>query len=182
MLVPLEIEKAALADVFRLSSDCLAIRKGKIEVLDFPALGLRLATAGHGKSQFALQTQFLLHHLPETMAVVCGGCAGALSEKVRALDLVIGEKSVEHDFKLGFVKKPLPEFKADTALLTAFRNLDFDSCQVHFGPIASGDEDVMDRVRAREISLATNALAVAWEGAGGARACRFNAIPFIEIR
>jgi len=25
-------------------------------------------------------------------------------------------------------------------------------------------------------------LAVAWEGAGGARACRFSGVPFIEIR
>jgi adenosylhomocysteine nucleosidase len=25
-------------------------------------------------------------------------------------------------------------------------------------------------------------LAVAWEGAGGARACRFNDMPFIEVR
>lgn len=28
----------------------------------------------------------------------------------------------------------------------------------------------------------TGALAVAWEGAGGARACHFSGIPFVEIR
>jgi nucleoside phosphorylase len=28
----------------------------------------------------------------------------------------------------------------------------------------------------------TGALAVAWEGAGGARACQFNNVPFVEIR
>ena len=30
--------------------------------------------------------------------------------------------------------------------------------------------------------LRTGALAVAWEGAGGARACHFSGIPFLEIR
>ncbi len=28
----------------------------------------------------------------------------------------------------------------------------------------------------------TGALAMAWEGAGGARACQFSAMPFVEIR
>ena len=28
----------------------------------------------------------------------------------------------------------------------------------------------------------TGALAMAWEGAGGARACQFSGVPFIEIR
>jgi adenosylhomocysteine nucleosidase len=28
----------------------------------------------------------------------------------------------------------------------------------------------------------TGAIAVAWEGAGGARACRFSGVPFLEIR
>ena len=28
----------------------------------------------------------------------------------------------------------------------------------------------------------TDALAAAWEGAGGARACKFSGIPFVEVR
>ena len=51
-----------------------------------------------------------------------------------------------------------------------------------FGPIASGDETVVDRERRRELHQLTGALAVAWEGAGGARACHFSEVPYIEVR
>ena len=52
----------------------------------------------------------------------------------------------------------------------------------HFGPIASGDGDVIDAVRRQEIQHLTGALVVAWESAGGACACRFSGLPFVEIR
>jgi nucleoside phosphorylase len=53
---------------------------------------------------------------------------------------------------------------------------------VTFGGIASGDEDVVGARRAAQIRAATNAVCVAWEGSGGARAARFNGISFLEIR
>jgi adenosylhomocysteine nucleosidase len=59
---------------------------------------------------------------------------------------------------------------------------DKPSFQVNFAPVASGDEDVMDIDRREAIHKLTGAFAVAWEGAGGARACQFSNIPFIEIR
>jgi nucleoside phosphorylase len=54
--------------------------------------------------------------------------------------------------------------------------------EIHFGKIASGDEDIFERSGAEELHNHTNALAVAWEGAGGARATRFMGIPYLEIR
>jgi adenosylhomocysteine nucleosidase len=54
--------------------------------------------------------------------------------------------------------------------------------RVHFGPIASGDEDIVDTARAAEVLGATQALCVAWEGSGGARAARFSGIGFVEVR
>ena len=36
--------------------------------------------------------------------------------------------------------------------------------------------------RCDELRHATGALAVAWEGAGGARAARFSGVPFLEVR
>ena len=41
---------------------------------------------------------------------------------------------------------------------------------------------MVETERKRALHESTGALAVAWEGAGGARACAFNRIPFIEIR
>ena len=57
-----------------------------------------------------------------------------------------------------------------------------DSFKVHFGKVASGDEDIIERIRAQELNTLTGALAVAWEGAGGARASCFMGIPHLEIR
>jgi adenosylhomocysteine nucleosidase len=56
------------------------------------------------------------------------------------------------------------------------------SFKVHFGAMASGDEDVIEAERGTSLHQSTGALAVAWEGAGGARACAFSNVPFIEIR
>ena len=54
--------------------------------------------------------------------------------------------------------------------------------KVWFGPVASGDEDIVTAKRSRELQEATGALVAAWEGAGGAKACRFSETPFLEIR
>jgi nucleoside phosphorylase len=48
--------------------------------------------------------------------------------------------------------------------------------------IASGDEDIVTIERAAELHTQTGAVAVAWEGAGVARACLFSQIPYLEIR
>ncbi|MDT8273248.1 MAG: hypothetical protein RRA35_08645, partial [Desulfomonilia bacterium] len=56
------------------------------------------------------------------------------------------------------------------------------SFRIHFGSIASGDEVICDPQRKCSLHEETGALAVAMEGAGGARACRFSAVPFLEVR
>ena len=53
---------------------------------------------------------------------------------------------------------------------------------MHWSLFASGDEDVIELERKKQIQRRTGALVVAWEGAGGARACQFSGIPFMEIR
>ena len=54
--------------------------------------------------------------------------------------------------------------------------------RVHFGAVASGDEDITGAERSRALYESTGALVVAWEGAGGARACAFSGVPFVEVR
>jgi adenosylhomocysteine nucleosidase len=53
---------------------------------------------------------------------------------------------------------------------------------VHFGGVASGDEDIIDVARGEELAKLTDCIAVAWEGAGGARACQFSEKRFVELR
>jgi adenosylhomocysteine nucleosidase len=138
---------------------------------------LALAVGGHGKVQFGVTASFLIHHLQPRL-VICAGAAGALVPWLKPLDVVAAERTVEHDFNLRFVQRPLPSFPGANQPLERLRSLE----GLHVGPVASGDEDILDPERAREIHAKTGALVVAWEGAGGARACTFHRTPYLELR
>ena len=157
---------------------------GRIVTHHFKALDLAVGVGGHGKTQFGLQTQHLLDHAPNTEAVVCFGAAGALADDLAVGDVVVATETVEHDYTLRFVSRPLPRFVGDAVLLSTLRGLSHHAFPfaVHFGIVASGDEDVIEGERAAALRQATEARAVGWEGAGGARACRFSRVPFVELR
>ena len=157
---------------------------GKLPVVYFPDLNLLVAQGGLGKAQFAVQTQHLLDNCPDLQLVICAGAAGALIKELAIGDIVVATETVEHDIRNQFGPPLLPRFAGDAAMVTTFRRMQLvnPGFQVHFGPIASGDEDVIDIARGREIHQRTRALVVAWEGGGGARACQFSGIPFVEIR
>ncbi|MCB0063417.1 MAG: 5'-methylthioadenosine/S-adenosylhomocysteine nucleosidase [Caldilineaceae bacterium] len=156
---------------------------GNLSAVRFPALDMIVALGGLGKTQFGVQTQHLLDQCDTVELMICAGAAGALSTELAIGDVVIGTETVEHDIRNHFGKPLLPRFPGDDSTVQGFRTLaESLNFPLHFGPIASGDEDVIDLARGRAIQQRTGALAVAWEGAGGARACRFNGVPFVEIR
>lgn len=142
---------------------------------------LDLAAGGLGKVQFALTAQHLMRELTPRL-VIGAGAAGALNSTVRPLDIVVSESVIEHDFTARMVKSPLPKFESDAASVTRLKRHRFDDFKVHFGAIASGDEDVIDEERRTHVLEKTGALACAWEGAGLARAAKFQKTPFVEIR
>jgi adenosylhomocysteine nucleosidase len=157
---------------------------GKLPVVHLPELDVTLACGGLGKVQFAVQTQHLLDVCPGWDLVICAGAAGALVDGLSVGDVVVATETVEHDIHNKFGKPLLPKFSGAEAVVSALRSVLplSSSFQVHFGPIASGDEDVVDTDRRRMLHGRTGALAVAWEGAGGARACHFSGVSFVEIR
>lgn len=156
---------------------------GRLPVVQFPALDMFVTLGGLGKTQFAVQTQHLIDQSHDLDLVICAGAAGALTAELAIGDVVIATETVEHDISNHFGQPLLPRFASDEATLQTFRALSVDAqYQRHFGPVASGDEDVVDPTRGQAIYQRTKALAVAWEGAGGARACRFSNVPFVEIR
>jgi adenosylhomocysteine nucleosidase len=118
------------------------------------------------------------------VCVICLGAAGALAADLAIGDVVVATETVEHDFTQRFSRRSLPRFAADPATIGGLRELPLANLPfaVHFGIVASGDEDIIELERGATLREATEACAVAWEGAGGARACRFNEIPFIELR
>ena len=157
---------------------------GRLPVVRLPDLGVTLARGGLGKVQFAVQTQHLLDTCSDWDLIVCAGAAGALADEVSVGDVVVATATVEHDYNNKFNERALPKFDGAEAAIAELRSVSHSAraFSVHFGPIASGDEDVVETERKRELHESTGALAVAWEGAGGAKACAFNRIPFVEIR
>ena len=184
IVTPLQEEYNDLYD--SLISLGLESHKGKIGKLDvhkFPVLNVTLARGGHGKTQFGIQTQYLLDHAQFDL-VICAGAAGALAPEVEVGDLIVATATVEHDYNLKFVKRPNPQFAGDKKSIEQIKALNMADADfnVHFGVMAGGDEDVIEIVRGKELRELHNALAVAWEGVGGARACAFSEVPYLELR
>ena len=158
---------------------------GRLECHLFDELRMLFAVGGHGKTQHAVQTQHLIEQRATVQAVICTGAAGSLGVELALGDVVVGVSTVEHDYKLRFVRRPLPRYDADVQLVDEFRlaaSQIGSQFRVLFGAIASGDEDIIDPARAAELQEATGALCVAWEGAGAARAARFSGLHFLEVR
>lgn len=174
-------------DLFRgLSTLGLASHKdkiGRLEVDHFPELNVTLARGGHGKTQFGIQTQHLLDHARFDL-VICAGAAGALAPEVCVGDVVIATSTIEHDFNNKFSERPKPQFAGDAKSIEQLQALNWSDAgfNIHFGIVAGGDEDVIEVRRGEELRELHNALAVAWEGVGGARASAFSNVRYLEIR
>lgn len=150
----------------------------------FPVLDSTVVLGGPGKVQFAVQTQHALDVGQDWEVVICAGATGALADGLVVGDVVVATETVEPDIHNHFGLPRLPRFRGAATLIESRRGLRLprSGFTVHYGPIASGDEDVVAVERLEALRRRTGALAAAWEGAGGARACQFNGVPFIEIR
>ena len=156
-----------------------------IEIVEFQEIDLLLALGGHGKTQFGIQSQYIFARLPQIEILVCAGAAGALCSTVQVGDLVVATETVEHDYNLQFVNRPLPRFTGDSETIDVLQKIQLETesdFSVYFDAVASGDEDVVTPARRQELAKLTGCMVVAWEGAGGARACKFNQKRYIELR
>ena len=144
---------------------------------------LILVESGVGKVNAARGTQVLIDNY-DIDYVINIGVAGAISDKVNIMDVVVGNKLVQYDFdieifghELGYVPKVGVYAESDPKLLSLAT-----SKNVHVGVIASGDKFVTDEKLAKEINNKYNALCVEMEGASIAQVCYLSKIPFIIIR
>ena len=181
--MPDELE-AIRDDLVATGYDLRADTIGRLSVTQFPELGLTLAVGGTGKAQFGVQVQHLLDAESGWDLVICTGAAGALADRLCIGDVVVGTRTIEHDYINRFNDSPVPSFKGDPTALQSLREMSasVDGNEVHFGVIASGDEDIVEPKRRLQVRERTQALVVAWEGAGGARACKFSEVPYLEVR
>ncbi len=180
LLTPLKAEFSILSHAFQQQWKHESLQIQSHTALYFPQVDLYLAVGGLGKVDMALKTQFWLSQIPDCKLMACVGAAGSLDSCLKVGDIVVASKTVEHDFKQLFFKKPLPEFPMGSAWTDVLQLSQYP--YIHHAPIASGDEDILSVERRRELLDLTGAQAVAWEGAGAARACAFLNIPYCEIR
>jgi nucleoside phosphorylase len=73
-----------------------------------PNWRLALAQGGHGKTQYAVQAQYLIGRFPSVSLVICVGAAGSLSPDLSVGDVVVGTASAKHDYRLLFATRLLP--------------------------------------------------------------------------
>jgi adenosylhomocysteine nucleosidase len=185
ILTPLQEELSILvAGLEQFGLQKTQLQLGNLDVFEFSEADLLIAHGGHGKTQFGIQAQYLICQAPQIELLVCAGAAGALSNSLNIGDIVVAIETVEHDYNLKFVSRSLPRFPGDKQVIEVLQklpttHLDFS---VHFGTVASGDEDIVDVARGQELARLTDGIAVAWEGAGGARACKFSEKCYLELR
>lgn len=184
VLCPLKPElKYIVAHFQKLGFQAESIKINKHIGFVFPELKVIFAEGGHGKVQFGITTQKLISQFEDVESVICAGSAGGLCSSLSVLDIVIGAETVEHDYKERFnARAKPPVISGSEKMIFALSSFSSSNFKVHLGRIASGDEDIVDIHRAMELSNNVAAIAVAWEGIGGAKACRFNNIPYLEIR
>jgi adenosylhomocysteine nucleosidase len=156
----------------------------KIEAAYIPDWRVLVAPGGHGKTQFAVQAQYLIDRFSSVELVICAGAAGSLAPELSVDDVVVGTETAEHDYRQLFATRPLPRFPGHGPSIDALHRLvhGISGFHVAFDVIASGDEDVVMSERAQAIRDQTGAASVAWEGSGAARAALFNGVASLEIR
>ena len=164
ILAPLAREWSLLVDSFEASLHVEHLHDLKIKAAYIPHWRALVAPGGHGKTQFAVQAQYLIDQFPSTELVICAGATGSLSSLLSIGDVVVGTETVEHDYRLLFASRPLPRFPGHGPSIDALRRLAHGVSGFHvaFDVIASGDEDVVTTERAQTIRDQTGAACVAW--------------------
>ena len=149
---------------------------------------LILVESGIGKVNAARSTQILIDHM-EVDAIFNIGVAGGVSSDVSVLDIVIGEKLVQHDFDItafnhpkGFIPNVGDVFIASDAYLLKVALDTKTDYPVHTGVIASGDIFCSESSMGQKIATKFQALCVEMEGASIAQVCFLSHIPFLVIR
>jgi nucleoside phosphorylase len=102
MLCPLAREWSFLVSIFEASLNVERLYDLKIEAAYISDWRTLVAPGGHGKTQFAVQAQYLIGRFPSTELVICAGAAGSLWSQLSVGDVVVATETVEHDYRLLF--------------------------------------------------------------------------------
>jgi adenosylhomocysteine nucleosidase len=139
--------------------------------------------SGCGKVLAASSTQLLIDRLAPSL-VFHLGTAGAISPELEVGDLVVGQEVLEHDHLNLFPKPhPAPVTPSDPPTVERLRRfLPGRGSRVHFGRILSGDQDIVEDARRRELHDRCGGLCVDWESSAVLRTCALSRTPAVVIR
>jgi len=178
-----------------------------IDVVSGRMYGRKVAIAwtGIGKVNAAMTSTLLIEHL-QPSEVIFTGIAGALNPALKPGDIVIAQKTAQHDLGLWletglknrgeinrFTGQRNPTFfMADKRLLRlaelAARQGRFESidelraAKVITGVVVTGDTFVMSAAKCAQLRAGLGAEAVEMEGAAVAQICYQWNVPFVAIR
>ena len=148
---------------------------------------LVLVESGIGKVNASRATQILIDNM-EVEYIFNIGVAGSVNKDVKVMDIVIGERLVQHDFDItafnhekGYIPNVGNKFiESDPYLLKIALEVGDDT--THKGVIASGDIFCAEEAMSNKIATKFGALCVEMEGASIAQVCYLSHIPFLVIR
>lgn len=159
-----------------------------------------LVQSGVGKVHAAAAAQILISRCAPDAIFSCGA-AGSLDTRCQIGDLIIGERSIQHDY--GFVVPEtfihfglriqradtqsifLKDFPADSALLRIAQSANAqwtDQSQIVYGSILTGDQIILSSEKRQALADQFDALAVDMESAAIAQVAYMQNVPFLAVR
>ncbi len=155
---------------------------------EFEGKQLILTESGIGKVNSARCCQILIDNM-EVEGVFNVGVAGGIDPDIHVLDIVIGEKLVQHDFNLKAFDRPrgyIPNIgdvyiSSDQYFVHLAEEVK-TTYPVHKGVIASGDIFCYEEDMSRKIHDKFHAYCVEMEGASIAQVCYLSHVPFLVVR
>ena len=148
-----------------------------------------LSGIGKVNSAIACQTM-ILKYSPNI--IINTGVAGAISEKIKVGDRVIGENVIQHDFDISaFENRKKGEIPCvNSYKISCDKNLIEKaklSCkkanlQSHMGSILTGDQFINNKEQTKNLKNTFGGLACEMEGASIGQVCYINKVPFIVVR
>lgn len=139
----------------------------------------RLYFSGYSKTKAAGAAQYAISTWSPEKIFVCGTCGG-VNGSLHPEDIIIASETVFYDCIDRFTVSDVPFFPYLDSKLNVERLEYMKAYGIHFGRIATGDQDIDLLIRQSLEPLGV--LAADWESAAVSHICELNEVPLVVIR
>lgn len=179
-----------IADLLKESKDIVKIKENNLENYNVELYGKNciLAYSGIGMVSSAVMTTYIINKYNPDFLIFTG-VAGALNEKLKPTDIVIGEELFEYLFDataFGYEIGQIPRlneyiFKSNNEIVNYVRNIELD-LNIYTGKIISGDKFISNIEEKKKLGEKYNSLACDMESASFSQVCYMMNKKFLVIR